>query len=121
MWLWGKNWRLRVDRKFDTNFLNIIIRCLIQNNLKSSQVGINDDGKIQYLTATVIEDDGCSHNENILAYTIGGFPNCYDTDSYSVKAAAVLTDLPSNSFARAPGKFPVGYFYINHFDYIIKY
>lgn len=67
------------------------------------QVGVNDDGKIQYLTASVIQDDGCSHNENILSYTIGGFPNCYDSDYFDVKSAAVLTDLPSNTFARAPG------------------
>lgn len=67
-------------------------------------MGVDDDGKIQYLNATVIEDDGCSHNENVLAFTINGFPNCYDKDSYSLKTAAVLTDLPSNTFARAPGK-----------------
>ncbi|CAG9788121.1 unnamed protein product [Diatraea saccharalis] len=66
-------------------------------------VGIDDDGKIQYLNATIVEDDGCSHNENILAYVAQGFPNCYDPSTFSLKTAAVLTDLPSNSFARAPG------------------
>lgn len=66
-------------------------------------MGIDDDGKIQYLNATFIEDDGCSHNENILEYTIGGFPNCYNTDYFNLKTGSVLTDLPSNTFARAPG------------------
>ncbi|XP_049875312.1 uncharacterized protein LOC126373278 [Pectinophora gossypiella] len=67
------------------------------------EVGVDDNGKIQYLNATIIEDDGCSHNENILDFTVGGFPNCYNTDYFSLKTASVLTDLPSNSFARAPG------------------
>nr|QIA97582.1 aldehyde oxidase 3 [Ostrinia furnacalis] len=67
------------------------------------EVGVDKEGKIQYLNAKIIEDDGCSHNENILAYTVGGFPNCYDVSTYNVTTAAVLTDLPSNTFARAPG------------------
>ncbi|KAL0878640.1 hypothetical protein ABMA27_003714 [Loxostege sticticalis] len=67
------------------------------------EVGVDNDGKIQYLNATIIEDDGCSHNENILSFTIGGFPNCYDVEYFNLTTAAVITDLPSNSFARAPG------------------
>lgn len=51
-----------------------------------------------------MEDAGCSNNENILEYVVGGFPNCYNTDYFSLKTAAVLTDLPSNTFARAPGE-----------------
>ncbi|RVE49403.1 hypothetical protein evm_005915 [Chilo suppressalis] len=67
------------------------------------EVGVDDDGKIQYLNAIMVEDDGSSHNENILSYAAGGFPNCYDTSTYSLKTASVLTDLPSNTFCRAPG------------------
>nr|QIJ45706.1 aldehyde oxidase [Glyphodes pyloalis] len=67
------------------------------------EVGVNDAGKIQYLNATIVEDDGCTHNENVLTFTVGGFPNCYDKQYFNVKTAAVLTDLPSNTFARAPG------------------
>ncbi|CAG4997118.1 unnamed protein product [Parnassius apollo] len=67
------------------------------------EVGVDDNGKIQYLDAAIVEDDGCSHNENILSYTAGGFPNCYNTDYFKLSTASVLTDLPSNTFARAPG------------------
>lgn len=67
------------------------------------QVGIDDDGKIQYLNATLVEDVGCSNNENILSYVTEGFPNCYNKESFSVATAAVITDLPSNTYARAPG------------------
>nr|QLI62139.1 aldehyde oxidase 8 [Streltzoviella insularis] len=67
------------------------------------EVGVDNDGKIQYLTATILEDNGSSNNEDILSYTIEGFKNCYNTDYFSVKTANLLTDLPSNTFARSPG------------------
>ncbi|KAJ8720099.1 hypothetical protein PYW07_012142 [Mythimna separata] len=67
------------------------------------EVGVDDDGKIQYLNASIIEDNGSSNNENILDFVAGGFPNCYDTKYWSLKTATVTTDTPSNSFARAPG------------------
>ncbi|KAL4711114.1 hypothetical protein ACJJTC_009485 [Scirpophaga incertulas] len=67
------------------------------------EVGVDENGKIQYLNATIIEDDGCSHNENILSYVAGGFPNCYNPDRFNLKTGSVVTDLPSNSFARGPG------------------
>ncbi|KAJ2951736.1 hypothetical protein O0L34_g13901 [Tuta absoluta] len=67
------------------------------------EVGVDDNGKIQYLNATLIEDFGCSQNDNILSYTAGGFPNCYNKDFFSLQTASVITDLPSNTFARAPG------------------
>ncbi|KAL0828958.1 hypothetical protein ABMA28_003849 [Loxostege sticticalis] len=67
------------------------------------EVGVDNDGKIQYLNATIVEDDGCSHNENILSYTVGAFPNCYADEYFDVTSAAVLTDLPANSYMRGPG------------------
>ncbi|KAH9635687.1 hypothetical protein HF086_012687 [Spodoptera exigua] len=66
-------------------------------------VGVDNDGKIQYLNATIVQDNGCSNNENILDFVAGGFPNCYNTEYWSLKTATVTTDTPSNSFARAPG------------------
>ncbi|XP_022826529.1 indole-3-acetaldehyde oxidase-like [Spodoptera litura] len=67
------------------------------------EVGVDNDGKIQYLNATIVQDNGCSNNENILDFVVGGFPNCYNTEYWSLKTATVTTDTPSNSFARAPG------------------
>ncbi|XP_073946023.1 uncharacterized protein isoform X2 [Choristoneura fumiferana] len=67
------------------------------------EIGVDDYGKIQYLEATVVEDNGCSNNENIISYMISGFKNCYNADYFSVKTATVTTDTSSNTFARAPG------------------
>ncbi|KAJ8719485.1 hypothetical protein PYW08_011660 [Mythimna loreyi] len=67
------------------------------------EVGIDDEGKIQYLNASVIEDNGCSNNEDMLPYVVSSFPNCYDTDTWSLKTAVVNTDTPSNSWVRGPG------------------
>uniref|UniRef100_A0A1L8D6P5 Aldehyde oxidase-3 n=1 Tax=Plutella xylostella TaxID=51655 RepID=A0A1L8D6P5_PLUXY len=67
------------------------------------EVGVDKDGKIQYLEASIFEDQGCSRNEDILSYTVDGFPNCYNKDFWRVRSANVLTDLCSNTFMRAPG------------------
>lgn len=65
---------------------------------------MNDDGKIQYLNATIVEDAGCCNNDNVTSYTSSSFGNCYDISGYTLNTATVLTDLPSNTFFRAPGK-----------------
>ncbi|XP_052750539.1 uncharacterized protein LOC113513917 [Galleria mellonella] len=67
------------------------------------EVGVDDDGEIQYLQATVVQDQGYSINDSVISYTAGGFPNCYNSDYMSVKFASVFTDLPCNTFMRAPG------------------
>ncbi|XP_050550159.1 uncharacterized protein LOC118267487 [Spodoptera frugiperda] len=67
------------------------------------EVGVDDDGKIQYLNATIIEDNGCSNNEDMLEYSVGAFANCYNKDTWSVKSATVTTDTPSNTWVRGPG------------------
>ncbi|XP_050344388.1 xanthine dehydrogenase/oxidase-like [Nymphalis io] len=67
------------------------------------EVGVDNNGKIQYLNASFTEDVGFSNNENVLAYVLSSFANCYNIDYFSVKSFAVTTDLPSNTFARAPG------------------
>ncbi|VVC98189.1 unnamed protein product [Leptidea sinapis] len=79
------------------------LRACSQQARPTLQVSVDENGKIQYLNATIIEDDGCSHNENILSYTKDGFKNCYNYDNFSLNTGAVVTDLPSNTFARAPG------------------
>ncbi|XP_026741608.1 indole-3-acetaldehyde oxidase-like [Trichoplusia ni] len=67
------------------------------------EVGVDDDGKIQYLIANIIEDNGCNNNEGILEFTFGSFPNCYKKETWSVKTGTVNTDTASNSYMRAPG------------------
>ncbi|KAJ8719484.1 hypothetical protein PYW08_011659 [Mythimna loreyi] len=67
------------------------------------EVGVDNDGKIQYLNASIIEDNGCSNNEDMLSYVVSAFPNCYDSSTWSLKTAVVNTDTPSNSWVRGPG------------------
>ncbi|XP_049875311.1 uncharacterized protein LOC126373277 [Pectinophora gossypiella] len=67
------------------------------------EVGVDDVGKIQYLNASMVEDKGATQNDNTLDYTINGFKNCYNYDCFSVKTATIKTDLPTNTFMRAPG------------------
>ncbi|KAM3962034.1 uncharacterized protein ACR2FA_003926 [Aphomia sociella] len=67
------------------------------------EVGVDDDGVIQYLDATIIQDQGYSINDSVVSYTAEGFPNCYKSDYMNVKFASVFTDLPCNTFVRAPG------------------
>ncbi|KOB75399.1 Aldehyde oxidase AOX3, partial [Operophtera brumata] len=61
------------------------------------EAGLDANGKIQYLNATITQDVGCSNNENILSYVAGGFPNCYNTE-YFIRLTNMRTDdndLPS--------------------------
>lgn len=67
------------------------------------QVGVDNNGKIQYLNATIVEDYGYANNDELLAFTVGGFPNCYNSDNFSLKTATVNTDLSAKTFARSPG------------------
>ncbi|XP_052742256.1 uncharacterized protein LOC112057840 [Bicyclus anynana] len=67
------------------------------------EVGVDDDGVIQYLHASITEDAGYSHNENLLDFVAGAFKSCYNTEYFNLKTYAVTTDLNSNSYVRAPG------------------
>ncbi|XP_059061562.1 uncharacterized protein LOC131854459 [Achroia grisella] len=66
------------------------------------EVGVDANGKIQYLQAMVVQDQGYSFNDFLLQPFVGGFPNCYNSDYMSLKVASVFTDLPCNTFVRAP-------------------
>ncbi|XP_059062078.1 uncharacterized protein LOC131854909 [Achroia grisella] len=67
------------------------------------EVGVDDNGTIQYLKGTIVQDQGYSINDSVISYVAGGFPNCYNSDYMDVKFASVFTDLPCNTFVRAPG------------------
>lgn len=68
-----------------------------------AQVGVNKQGNIQYLTASVYTDLGCSKNENVNIFVAEMFPNCYDNTRFALKAYSVLTEKPSTTWMRAPG------------------
>ncbi|XP_072940393.1 xanthine dehydrogenase-like [Epargyreus clarus] len=72
------------------------------STLCNFEVGVNADGKIQYLKNKYYQDNGCSKNETITGMTLSHFPNCYDTKRWRIEAYNVLTDLPSTTWCRAP-------------------
>ncbi|NP_001299599.1 indole-3-acetaldehyde oxidase-like [Amyelois transitella] len=81
------------------------------------EVGVDNNGKIQYLEAEIIEDEGCSHNDSVLSYVVDGFKHCYDVANWHLRTAYVTTDKASNTFARAPGTCEG----ITHIEHIIEH
>ncbi|CAH0625317.1 unnamed protein product [Chrysodeixis includens] len=66
------------------------------------EVGVNEEGEIQYLKNVFYQDNGCSANETISSITVNHFFNCYERKRWYVEANSVATDTPSNTWCRAP-------------------
>ncbi|XP_078042324.1 uncharacterized protein LOC144472818 isoform X2 [Augochlora pura] len=66
------------------------------------EVGVDDNGKIQYLNAKIWGNAGCSFNEMHSYYTAEHMKSCYDTSTWSCDGFEARTDLPSNTYCRAP-------------------
>lgn len=96
--------KLSIIISLTINTVTIIVLYSSYSPLKTMQVGTDDDGKIQYLNVTIIQDTGCATNDDVVEYTTAAFPNCYNTETWTLKTANVLTDLPCNTFARGSGK-----------------
>jgi xanthine dehydrogenase/oxidase len=69
------------------------------------QVGTDEDGKIQYMKGNIYENAGSHCNESVYGFTYGHFKNCYDYSTWNVEVYDIRTDLPTNVYCRAPGKF----------------
>lgn len=67
------------------------------------EVGVNDDGKIQYLNANFYSDYGVGNNEDILLYITNSMTNTYDANTWNISMMSVKTDTPANTWCRAPG------------------
>lgn len=67
------------------------------------EVGVNDDGLIQYLNSTHWGNAGSSFNELHAPFLIHHFYTCYDSETWGCDGFEVKTDIPSNTFCRAPG------------------
>ncbi|XP_069694441.1 xanthine dehydrogenase-like isoform X2 [Periplaneta americana] len=65
-------------------------------------VGVDDDGKIQYMKTNLYENAGCSWNEPVTWLTLQHMKSCYDTGTWAVKGFGVRTDIPGNTYCRAP-------------------
>uniref|UniRef100_A0A0A9YHM8 Indole-3-acetaldehyde oxidase n=1 Tax=Lygus hesperus TaxID=30085 RepID=A0A0A9YHM8_LYGHE len=66
-------------------------------------VGVSETGEIQYLNASVYQDDGSSTNDSAIGGTMAHLPNIYDQSTWNVKGYEVITESAGNSYCRAPG------------------
>ncbi|CAH1403041.1 unnamed protein product [Nezara viridula] len=83
-----------------TNTRSLGKRCMF---LLKYEVGVDDNGQIQYLNADLYEDMGCTFSDNVLIFTTDGIKNCYDFSSWTLNFYLVKTDIPSTTWTRAPG------------------
>jgi hypothetical protein len=73
--------------------------------LKCFQVWTDEEGKILCMKGNIYENKGSHCNEPALPFTEPHLKNCYDSSTWNVKIADVLTDLPTNIYCRSPGTF----------------
>lgn len=73
------------------------------SNNQEYEIGVDDDGLIQYLNTKFWTNYGCSFNEDNGMVTVMHLPNCYDSSTWNSESYAVRTDIPSNTYCRAPG------------------
>jgi hypothetical protein len=73
--------------------------------LQYFQVGTDEDGKIQYMKGNIYENAGSHWNEHVFRFTEIHLKNCYDSSTWTMNISDVRTDLPTNVYCRAPGKF----------------
>ncbi|XP_045773994.1 indole-3-acetaldehyde oxidase-like [Maniola jurtina] len=66
------------------------------------EVGVNEEGVIQYLKTAFHQDHGYSFNENISARTITHLYSCYDPRRWKIESYSIITDTASNTFCRSP-------------------
>ncbi|XP_048511551.1 indole-3-acetaldehyde oxidase-like isoform X3 [Athalia rosae] len=67
------------------------------------EVGVDDAGKIQYLDSKHWSSAGSSFNEPTGAAAALHCGNCYDVTTWTREGNEARTDLPSNTYCRAPG------------------
>ncbi|XP_036145981.1 xanthine dehydrogenase/oxidase [Monomorium pharaonis] len=68
------------------------------------EVGVDNEGVIQYLDSKHWGNKGCDFNNFLGAITVNAMKDgCYATDSWTFNGFDVRTDLPSNTYCRAPG------------------
>ncbi|XP_059486225.1 uncharacterized protein LOC132202920 isoform X2 [Neocloeon triangulifer] len=67
------------------------------------EVGVDTNGKIEYLKAKFFQDSGCNLNDSPLRSTIQHFNNCYNASKFQVESQQIRTDTASNTWCRAPG------------------
>ncbi|XP_053662777.1 xanthine dehydrogenase/oxidase-like [Anopheles marshallii] len=69
----------------------------------SYQVNVDNEGNIKQLSNNFLQDYGSSRNDDVLTFTNDAFNLSYNSSTWTFKGKPILTDAPSNTFARAPG------------------
>ncbi|XP_043523035.1 xanthine dehydrogenase/oxidase-like isoform X2 [Frieseomelitta varia] len=67
------------------------------------EVGVDSDGRIQYMNSKHWGNSGCSFNEFHSPVSGEAFKSCYDNSTWTYQGFDIKTDLPSNTWCRAPG------------------
>ncbi|CAH2090112.1 unnamed protein product [Euphydryas editha] len=67
------------------------------------EVGVNDDGVIQYANIIYYSDCGITYNESPVQGIASVMQNLYENSKWNIKGYSVLTDKPNNTWCRAPG------------------
>nr|BCT26317.1 aldehyde oxidase [Euura sp. 'Pontania] len=67
------------------------------------EVGVDDNGKIQYLDSKHWSDAGAIFNEPMGLAVAFHSGSCYDTATWTRQGMDVRTDTPTNTYCRAPG------------------
>ncbi|XP_052742309.1 uncharacterized protein LOC112054760 [Bicyclus anynana] len=67
------------------------------------EVGVNDNGVIQYANVDLYGDHGYIVNETMLLLGIDAYYNCYRKESWKCTIYNTITDTPSNTWCRSPG------------------
>lgn len=66
------------------------------------EIGVNADGRIQYLNSQHWSNSGSSFNEGSSPYIAHHLPSCYDASTWSITGFETKTDQPSCTYCRAP-------------------
>ncbi|KAJ8720015.1 hypothetical protein PYW07_012058 [Mythimna separata] len=66
------------------------------------ELGVNNEGVIQYLNVTYYTDCGCSYNDTPSNDIAMSMRNLYSSESWKITGYSVLTDKPCETWCRAP-------------------
>ncbi|XP_041981243.1 xanthine dehydrogenase-like [Aricia agestis] len=72
-------------------------------NSTDFEVGVNDQGVIQYINFSIYADNGYIYNENFTYYGMDAYYNCYDRGPWNYTSYNTVTDTASNTWCRSPG------------------
>ncbi|XP_069360083.1 xanthine dehydrogenase/oxidase-like [Maniola hyperantus] len=67
------------------------------------EIGVNENGVIQYLNFDLYDDNGFIVNEPLIGLTLDVFSNCYNQEAWTYRSFNVITDTHSNTWIRSPG------------------